>query len=287
MDIPVFHDDQHGTAVISGAGFLNALELTDRKASDVKLLVLGAGAGANACAKFYVGLGVPRENIFMFDSKGLIHKGRADLNEHKLFFAQDKNHGSMEEVFKGADAFLGLSVANQVTPEMLKTMAPKPIIFACANPDPEIPYHTAKEARPDCIMGTGRSDFPNQVNNVLGFPFIFRGALDVRASSINEEMKIAAAKSLAALAKQPVPAEVKKAYGETDIEFGLDYVIPKALDPRVIEWEAPAVAQAAMDTGVARETIEDMGAYRRALRQRMDASNKRVREFVASYGLDF
>ncbi|TVM17568.1 malate dehydrogenase [Oceanidesulfovibrio indonesiensis] len=287
MDIPVFHDDQHGTAIISGAGLINALEIAGKKAEDVKLVVSGAGSGAIACTKFYQALGVKRENIFMYDSRGLIHSGRTDLNPQKQLFAQDKDHGSMVEAMKGADVFLGLSVAGQVTKEMVASMAAKPIIFACANPDPEIPYPDAKEARPDAIMATGRSDFPNQVNNVLGFPFIFRGALDVRASAINEEMKVAAAQALADLAKEPVPDEVKKAYGVDEMEFGIEYIIPKPLDLRVIEYVSSAVAQAAMDTGVAREPIEDMAAYRAALKERLAKAQERMKAFIDSYELDF
>lgn len=287
MDIPVFHDDQHGTAIISGAGLINALEIAGKKASDVKLVVSGAGSGAIACTKFYEALGVRREQIFMFDSRGLLHMGRTDLNPQKQMFAQDKDYGSMAEVLKGADVFLGLSVAGQMTKDMVASMADNPIIFACANPDPEIPYPDAKEARPDAIMATGRSDFPNQVNNVLGFPFIFRGALDVRASAINEEMKVAAAQALADLAKEPVPAEVKEAYGVDEMEFGIEYIIPKPLDLRVIEYVSPAVAQAAMDTGVAREPITDMDAYRAALKERLGKAQNRIKDFIASYDLDF
>lgn len=287
MDIPVFHDDQHGTAIISGAGLINALEIAGKKAEDVKLVVSGAGSGAIACTRFYESLGVKRSNIFMYDSRGLIHKGRTDLNPQKEYFAQDKDHGTMVEVIKGADAFLGLSVAGQLTKEMVASMGENPIIFACANPDPEISYPDAKEARPDAIMATGRSDYPNQVNNVLGFPFIFRGALDVRASAINEEMKVAAANALAELAKQPVPDEVKKAYGVDSMEFGIDYIIPTPLDPRVIEYVSAAVAQAAMDTGVAREPIADMDGYRAALKDRFNKGRERMSAFVDSYKLGF
>ncbi len=287
MDIPVFHDDQHGTAIISGAGLINALEIANKKAGDVKLVVSGAGAGAIACTTFYESLGVKRENIFMFDSRGLLHTGRSDLNEQKLLYSQEKDHGDLAAAMVGADVFLGLSVAGQVTPEMVRSMARNPIIFACANPDPEITYPDAKAARPDAIMATGRSDFPNQVNNVLGFPFIFRGALDVRAKAINEAMKVAAAQALADLAKEPVPTEVKKAYGVDEMAFGIDYIIPKPLDYRVVEWEAPAVAQAAMDTGVARKPIKDMAAYKIALAQRMKDAQQRIEAFIASYSLDF
>ncbi len=257
LNIPVFHDDQHGTAIISGAGLLNALEIQNKKIDEVKIVFSGAGAAGIACAKFYHELGVPKENIFMFDSRGLIALDRGDkLNPYKAEFAQPKGKGiTLEEAIKGADVFTGVSVANILTPEMVKSMAKNPIIFAMANPDPEIPYEIAKEVRPDAIMATGRSDYPNQVNNVLGFPFIFRGALDVYATDINEEMKIAAAKALADLAKQPdIPESVLKAYKVDKLEFGPDYIIPKPLDPRVLEWEATAVAKAAIDSGVARKT---------------------------------
>ncbi len=286
MGIPVFHDDQHGTAIISGAGLLNALDISGKKIEDLKLVVSGAGAGATACTRFYEAMGVKNENIFMFDSKGLIYKDRGGLNEHKLHFAQDKNYGSLAEVMKGADMFLGLSVKDAINADMVKSMNDHPLIFACANPDPEIPYPVAKEARPDCIMATGRSDYPNQINNVLGFPFIFRGALDCRATTINEEMKIAAAQALADLAKEPVPAEIAKAYGVDSLEYGTDYVIPKALDPRVLEWEAPAVAKAAMDTGVAQVQL-DLDAYRKEIVARMEASRARTKLVVDSFNYGF
>ncbi|MDY7000162.1 MAG: malic enzyme-like NAD(P)-binding protein [Thermodesulfobacteriota bacterium] len=286
MDIPVFHDDQHGTAIISGAGLLNALEIADKKIGDLKIVISGAGAGACACAKFYEALGAKRRNMFMFDSRGLIYKGRSGLNSHKKYFAKDKNHGTLAEVMRGADCFLGLSVKDILKPEMVKSMAKNPIIFACANPDPEISYAEAKNARPDAIMATGRSDCPNQINNVLGFPFIFRGALDVRAREINEDMKLAAARALAALARENVPGGVKKAYGVRKMSFGPDYVIPKALDPRVLEWVAPAVAKAAMDTGAARTSLKPK-AYARALRTRLKKSQKRMAAFIESYGLNF
>ena len=283
MNIPVFHDDQHGTAVISGAGLINACEITNRKVEDLKVVVVGAGAAGIACSKFYVSMGVDPKNIYMFDSRGLIHKGRDGLNPYKAEFAQDKDYGSLEEVIKGTDCFLGLSVKNLLSQDMVRSMAKDPIIFAMANPDPEISYPDAKAASPNCIMGTGRSDYPNQVNNVSGFPYIFRGALDVGASIINEEMKIAAAKSLAALAKEPVPSEICDAYGVKELTFGVDYIIPKPLDPRVLEWEVPAVAQAAMDTCVASTPISDMEAYRQSLRARVKNSNARIGTFVESY----
>ena len=254
MNIPVFHDDQHGTAVISGAALLNAAELTGRKLEDMKVVVVGAGAAGISCAKFYMTLGVRREHIYMFDSKGLIHTGRIDLHATKAQFSQSEDC-SLDEALTGADVFLGLSTKGLLTQDMVKLMAPSPIIFACANPDPEITYQDAKKARPDCIMGSGRSDWPNQVNNVSCFPFIFRAALDVHASVINEQMKIAAARALADLAKEPVPQEVVDLYGGAPLSFGIDYVIPKPIDPRIIEWECPAVAQAAMISGVAQSPI--------------------------------
>ena len=283
MNIPVFHDDQHGTAVISGAGILNACEITGRNIEELKVVVVGAGAAGIACSNFYVELGVKRENIFMFDSRGLIHQGREGLNKYKAQFAQDKDYGDLAECLKGAHCFLGLSVKNLLSKEMVQSMAPNPIIFAMANPDPEISYDDAKAAVPDCIMGTGRSDFPNQINNVSGFPYIFRGALDVGATEINEAMKVAAAKALAALAKEPVSEEVCAMYDVDSLSFGVDYIIPKPLDPRILEWEVPAVAQAAMDTGVATTPINDMDAYRKSLRERVNASHARVEAFVESY----
>lgn len=281
MNIPVFHDDQHGTAIISGAGLLNALELTGRRAEDFIVVVSGAGAAGIACARFYVALGVDPANIRMFDSKGILHKGRTDLNKYKAEFASDREM-SMAEALKGAHLFLGLSGKDTVSADMIKGMAEHPVIFACANPDPEIAYPVAKVARPDCIMGTGRTDFPNQINNLSGFPYIFRGALDVQATEINEAMKIAAAKALAALAKEPVPAEVSAAYDGQTFSFGQDYVIPKPFDPRLIEWLTPAVAQAAMDTGVARAPIADMAAYRSALRERIAKAQARTAQLIAT-----
>jgi malate dehydrogenase (oxaloacetate-decarboxylating)(NADP+) len=221
----------------------------------------------------------------MFDSRGLIHKGRKDLNEYKALFAQPSDAGTLAEVMKGADMFLGLSTKNLVSQDMVRSMAKDPVLFAMANPDPEITYPDAKQASPNCIMGTGRSDFPNQVNNVSGFPYIFRGALDVGATEINEEMKVAAARSLAALAKEPVPSEICDMYGVKELTFGVDYVIPKPLDPRVLVWETPAVAKAAMDSGVARKPIADMEAYKKQLTTRFDESRKRIARVVDSYGL--
>ncbi len=278
LDIPVFHDDQHGTAIISAAGLLNALELTGKKIDEIKIVVSGAGASAIACAELAVKLGAKRENIIMCDSRGVIYKGRTErMNPYKERFAAETDARTLEEAIVGADVFYGLSVANILKPEMVKQMAERPIIFAMANPDPEIPYEVAKEVRPDAIVATGRSDYPNQINNVLGFPFIFRGALDVRAKAINDEMKIAAAKALAALAKEDVPDSVLRAYGLESLKFGPEYIIPKPFDPRVLLWEAPAVAQAAMETGVARKHI-DIEEYRQQLAFRQ-GKGQQVRYF--------
>ena len=282
LDIPVMHDDQHGTAIISGAGLINALEITGKKAEDFIVVVSGAGAAAIACAKFYTELGIDPANIRMFDSKGILHKGRTDLNKYKAQFALSEDM-TMTEALKGADLFLGLSKKDLLTPDMIKGMADHPVIFACANPDPEIAYPLAMETRPDCIMGTGRTDFPNQINNLSGFPYIFRGALDVYATEINEAMKLAAARALAALAKEPVPAEVSAAYQGQTFSFGQGYVIPKPFDPRLIEWLPPAVAQAAMDTGVARKPIEDMDAYKASLRVRIQKAQGRANALIESY----
>ena len=262
LDIPVFHDDQHGTAIISGAALLNALEIIGKDIAKLKVVVSGAGASAIACAEFYIRLGVKRENVRLVDTKGVVYKGRTDgMNKYKERFIVDTPERTLADAMKDADVFLGLSVADLLKPEWVKTMAKDPIIFAMANPDPEIKYDLAKEARPDSIVGTGRSDYPNQVNNVLGFPFIFRGALDVHAKQINEEMKVAAARALAALAHEDVPDSVLQAYGVSSIKFGREYLIPKPLDPRVLLWESPAVAEAAMKSGVARKKI-DLEEYR-------------------------
>lgn len=270
LQIPIMHDDQHGTAIISGAGLLNAAELASKKLSDIRLVVNGAGASATSCLRMYQYLGVKRENMVVFDSKGCIHKGRTDLTPEKQEMASEKYYPSLAEAIKGADMFLGLSIANQLTPEMVKSMAPNPIIFALANPVPEISWDAAHQARNDIFMATGRSDFPNQINNVLGFPFIFRGALDVRATTINEEMKIAACKALAELAKEKVPAEVCEAYGISSLEFGRNYFIPKPVDPRLIERVSAAVAKAAVESGVARQPITDWDDYRNKLQKRLE-----------------
>jgi malate dehydrogenase (oxaloacetate-decarboxylating)(NADP+) len=265
LDIPVFHDDQHGTAIISSAGLLNSLEIVGKRIDEVRMTISGAGASAISCAELAVRLGVKRENVLLVDSRGVVTKDRQEgMNKYKAQFAQDTEARTLADAVRGADVFYGLSVADVLTPEMVKSMAERPIIFAMANPDPEIRYDLAKEVNPEAIVATGRSDFPNQVNNVLGFPFIFRGALDVRARAINEEMKVAAAHALAELAKQDVPDSVLRAYGKESIRFGPDYIIPKALDPRVMLWESPAVAQAAMESGVARKMI-DLEVYRQEL----------------------
>ncbi|MBI4762531.1 MAG: NADP-dependent malic enzyme [Chloroflexota bacterium] len=277
LDIPVFHDDQHGTAIISSAGLANALELVGKKHSEIRMVISGAGAAAISCAELAIRWGVKRENIMLVDSKGVVHAGRTDLNKYKQRFAVDTDARTLADALRGADVFYGLSVANVLTPEMVKSMAQDPIVFAMANPDPEIKYELAKETRKDIIIATGRSDYPNQVNNVLGFPFIFRGALDVRAKQINEEMKFAASQALAALAKEDVPDSVIRAYGGAPIKFGRDYIIPKPLDPRVLLWEAPAVAEMAMKTGVARKMI-DIEEYREQLAFRQ-GKGEQVRYF--------
>ena len=276
LDIPVFHDDQHGTAIISAAGLINALELNGKKIEDIKVVVNGAGAAAVSCIRLYISLGVKPENVIMVDSKGVLNKERTDLNKVKQQFATDRKINTLEEAFVDADVFLGLSVGNVVSKKMIQSMAPDPIVFAMANPNPEISYEDATEAREDIIMATGRSDYPNQINNVLGFPFIFRGALDVRATTINEEMKIAAAKALASLAKQYVPDMVAKAYNQQNIVFGRNYIIPKPLDHRLISTVAVAVAKAAIETGVARKTIKDWDVYKQELSDRLGFDNQLV-----------
>ncbi|WP_028972780.1 malic enzyme-like NAD(P)-binding protein [Spirochaeta cellobiosiphila] len=268
MNIPVFHDDQHGTAIISAAGFLNALEVTGKKLDQVKIVFSGAGAAGLSCVKMLATLGVPKENIIMCDIIGVVYKGRTEeMFPEKAQWASDSPARTMEEAILGADVFFGLSAPNILTPAMLKSMAPQPIVFAMANPDPEITYPLAKETRPDIIMATGRSDYPNQINNVLGFPFIFRGALDVRATSITENMKMAAAKALAALAKEPVPEDVIKAYGGEDFSFGPNYIVPKPFDKRVFIEESLAVAKAACEEGIAQKPIKDWAGYRKHLEE--------------------
>lgn len=280
MNIPVFHDDQHGTAIISCAALINATEITGKELKNLKIVVNGAGAAAISCCRHYLMAGVRRENIFMFDSKGLIHKGRKDLNKYKEIFAQEKDTGSLVDNMKGADVFIGLSVGGVVSQDMIKSMGKDPVVFAMANPDPEITYEDATAVRDDLIMATGRSDYPNQVNNVLGFPFIFRGALDVRASAINDEMKMAATKALAELAKQKVPEMVLSAYGGEDFTFGREYIIPKPFDPRVLWNVAPAVAKAAIKTGVARVQIENWEAYEEELKERLGLSKEVIRVMI-------
>lgn len=280
LNIPVMHDDQHGTAIISGAALLNALELVGKSIHDVKVVISGAGAAAISCARLYVRLGVNPAHIVMFDIEGCIHKNRCDLDPIRESFACERDYSSMAEAFVGADVFLGLSVGNIVTKDMIRSMADNPIVFAMANPDPEIPYQEAKEARPDIIMATGRSDFPNQINNVLGFPYIFRGALDVRATEINEEMKLAAVYALANLAKKPVPDLVNIAYNQESIAFGREYIIPKPVDPRLLTTVAPAVAKAAMETGVARKNIEDWEAYELELSARLGKFDRLSRVII-------
>jgi len=272
LDIPVFHDDQHGTAIISAAALLNGVELTGRTMDEVRFVFSGAGAAAIASANLYCSLGARKENMVMFDSGGVITRDRLDLFPEKEVFATDRAYGSIAEALVGADVFIGLSVGNLLTAEMVKTMAPNPMIFAMANPDPEIPYEVAKAARPDAMVATGRSDYPNQVNNVLGFPFVFRGALDCRARKITEEMKVAATSALAKLAKEDVPDEVLRAYGLEKLAFGTDYLIPKPFDPRVLLYVAPAVARAAEESGVAREPIHDVDAYREWLHRLVERS---------------
>ena len=280
LDIPIMHDDQHGTAIISSAALLNALEIANKKINQVKIVVSGAGASAQSCVKLYHSLGVKNENVYMFDSKGLIHQDRDDLDKHKRNFIQKCDDISLEKAFENADVFLGLSKGGVVNEKMIKSMAKNPIVFALANPDPEIEYDLAMKTRKDVIMATGRSDHPNQVNNVLGFPYIFRGALDVRATKINEEMKLAAVKAIAKLAKEPVPDVVNEAYDAKIITFGRTQIIPKPLDPRLIYWVAPAVAKAAIESGVAKEPIKDWNKYELELMQRLGLDNKLVRNLT-------
>lgn len=280
MNIPVFHDDQHGTAIISCAALINAVELAGKKLSEVKIIVNGAGASAIACSKLYIAAGAKKENILMFDSKGCLNKERTDLNKYKMEFVADTKIRTLAEGMAGADVFVGLSKGNVVSKEMVESMADNPIIFAMANPDPEITYEDAVSVRDDLIMATGRSDYPNQVNNVLGFPFIFRGALDVRATAINEEMKMAAVKALAQLAREKVPEIVIKAYGGKDFSFGREYIIPKPFDPRVLWYVAPAVAKAAIESGVAKIKIDDWDKYIEELKERLGLSKEVIRVMI-------
>jgi len=280
LDIPVFHDDQHGTAIISSAALASSLELIGKKHEEIRIVISGAGASAISCAELAIRWGVKREHITLVDSKGVVYKGRKEgMNKYKDRLAiKDNGTRTLADAVSGCDVFYGLSVANVLTPAMVKSMAAQPIIFAMANPDPEIKYELAKESRPDSIVATGRSDYPNQVNNVLGFPFIFRGALDVRAKAINEEMKFAASQALAALTKEDVPDSVLRAYGTDNMKFGPEYIIPTPLDPRVLLWEAPAVAKAAIETGVARQKI-DMDEYREKLAYRL-GKGEQIRYFI-------
>tara|TARA_Y100000813_G_scaffold90647_1_gene64525 strand:+ start:2915 stop:5182 length:2268 start_codon:yes stop_codon:yes gene_type:complete len=280
LDIPIMHDDQHGTAIISAAALLNALELAQKKIADIQIVINGAGAAAMSCAKLYLSLGAKKRNITMLDSKGVINNCRKNLSDEKVFFATDKNITTIEEAISGADFFLGLSSGNIVSKDMIRSMADKPIVFALANPDPEISYNDAISARKDIIMATGRSDHPNQVNNVLGFPYIFRGALDVRATCINEAMKLAAVRSIAELTKEVVPDTVNLAYGEKVITFGPEYIIPKPLDSRLISVVAPAVAKAAIESGVSQIKISDFDAYAQELNKRLGLDNKLVRRIT-------
>jgi len=281
LDIPLMHDDQQGTAIISAAGLLNAVEISRKKMSEVKLVINGAGASASSCAKMYIAVGVKKENIVMLDSKGVIHKGRTDLDQYKTFFACEKtDKTSLVEVIKGADVFVGLSKGNILTQDMVKSMAKNCVVFALANPTPEISYEEAMAARKDIIVATGRSDHPNQVNNVLGFPFIFRGAMDVRATTINEEMKLAATLAIAALAKEPVPDYVNLAYGSKSLSFGSDYIIPKPIDNRLIAEVSSAVAKAAVESGVAKKAIQNWDAYKAELENRLGKDNKLMRSLA-------
>ncbi|HLR49298.1 MAG TPA: NADP-dependent malic enzyme [Candidatus Sphingobacterium stercoripullorum] len=281
MNIPVMHDDQHGTAIISGAALINACELQGKKLADLKIIINGAGAAAMSCTDIYISLGAKKENIIMLDSKGVIRKDRESLDENKARFATDKDLHTLEEAMVGADVFIGLSLGNVLSPEMLSSMNAKPIVLAMANPDPEIEYDLAVATRDDVIMGTGRSDYPNQVNNVLGFPYIFRGALDVMATAINEDMKIGAVHAIAELAKKPVPEEVLQAYDETNLKFGNTYVIPKPTDPRLITEVSVAVAKAAIKSGVARKEITDWEAYKDELRKRLGRDDRIMRSLTA------
>ncbi|TDS15766.1 NADP-dependent malic enzyme [Sphingobacterium paludis] len=286
MNIPVMHDDQHGTAIISGAALINACELIGKDISEIKIVVNGAGAAAISCTGMYISVGAKKENIVMLDSKGVIRRDRENLDKSKAEFATDRDIHTLEDAVKGSDVFIGLSAADVLTPDMLLSMNPRPIVLAMANPNPEIAYDLALETRDDVIMGTGRSDFPNQVNNVLGFPYIFRGALDVRATGINEDMKIAAVKALAALAKQPVPEEVNQAYDTSNLKFGPDYIIPKPTDPRLITEVSVAVAKAAIASGVARVEITDWDKYRDELRKRLGKDDGIMRNLTTKAKLN-
>ena len=280
LDIPVMHDDQHGTAIISAAGIVNALELVNKNIKDVKVVVSGAGASAMACTRLLISIGVNPVNVVMVDTKGVLNASRTDMNKYKLDFVTKRDIHTLEEAMVGSDIFLGLSAKDVVSKEMVKSMAPNPIVFAMANPDPEISYEDAMESRKDVIMATGRSDYPNQVNNVLGFPYIFRGALDVKATTINEEMKKAAVYAIASLAKMDVPEDVNRAYNQKNLKFGREYIIPKPLDPRLITVVATAVAKAAIESGVATEPITDWDAYQEQLAKRLGKGNPLMRDIT-------
>ncbi|WP_295638011.1 malic enzyme-like NAD(P)-binding protein [uncultured Mailhella sp.] len=275
MNIPIYHDDQHGSAIVTGAALINALHLTGRTPAETVVVVAGAGAAGIACARLFLSLGIQKRNIRMFDSKGCLHEGREDLNPYKAAFAQPGDM-SPAEALTGADVFLGMAAGNIVTGEMIRNMAPSPVIFACANPEPEISAEEAKAARPDAVMGTGRSDLPNQINNVSAFPFLMRGVLDIQASSITPSMELAAAHAIAMLAREPVPEEVAAAYGGRHFSFGREYLLPKPFDPRLMERIAPAVAQAAMESGVAAHVLHDPERYRAALKARIHNVQQRV-----------
>jgi malate dehydrogenase (oxaloacetate-decarboxylating)(NADP+) len=277
LNIPVMHDDQHGTAIVSGAGLMNAVEVVGKKMGEIRLVVNGAGASAQSCTKIFLALGVKVENLVMLDSKGVLRKDDVELDDRKKLFATSRNIHTLEDAMKDADAFVGLSKADVVTQDMIRSMAINPIVFAMANPDPEIEYNLAIQSRPDVIVATGRSDYPNQVNNVLGFPYIFRGALDVRATAINEEMKLAAVKALAQLAHEPVPENVKSAYNDMSLEFGRNYIIPKPVDPRLLITISIAVAKAAIESGVAKKPITNWEAYKIELQKRVGKDNKFIR----------
>ncbi len=279
--IPVMHDDQHGTAIISAAGLLNALEIQGKRIEDVRLVVNGAGAAAMACTRLYCSMGLKKENIVMCDSKGVISTARTDINRYKQYFATDRTDiKTLADAIAGADVFLGLSVADILTADMIKAMAPRPIVFALANPNPEIAYEKAVNARRDLVFATGRSDYPNQINNVLGFPYIFRAALDCRASAINEPMKIAAAKAIAALAHQPVPSELARAYGHDELHFGSEYILPKPFDRRLLTTVAPAIIRAAMESGVARRAVTDFDAYAATLEKILSVNDAMIQYLI-------
>lgn len=285
-DIPIMHDDQHGTAIISAAGLLNALEIQGKNISTIKLVVNGAGAAAMACTRLYVALGVSKDNVVMCDSRGPITTARKDLNKYKEEFATTRTDlHTLADAMRGADVFLGLSVANVVTEQMIQSMAPRPVVFALANPDPEISFEKAMASRDDIVFATGRSDYPNQINNVLGFPYIFRAALDCRASAINEDMKKAAAKAIAELAHQPVPADVAAAYGQPDLAFGRDYILPKPFDRRLLSCVAPAVIKAAEQSGVASRKIDDFEQYKLKLEEIMCANDALIQYLIKAQGV--